>query len=407
MSLEPAALAALRAGAERGMTEDAAPAPAAAREALLQHYRDAARTGEQLSIDDIEWIERLARAGHVPAAELLARIFAGVRIDVLLADQPQRLLALAPQSPTLARRLAWRELRQPAPDLARLREWLGWGGELCRGVAAALHELAAITGSTPAQDVALVSSMVFRRGPVEDLVRYATPEAWEFLLAFSRRRSDSADEEERRASRRLLERSAALGSGEAADELFAADFDAAPDKAAFVQAWLDAGKPMTPTACVRAGAERERAGALGQAIAWYERAVHRKPWKSADRLDGEFCYAVAHAFDARWSRVLVDDPELAVRWHARAAEAGDERSLDTWLDTCVKGQLGLAADPDAALALVQRYRASALDLRIRRWRLEPCLRALRRGADAEKDPARAARWREVIALVESDSGTEP
>lgn len=401
MSLDPAALAALRADAQRGMTEDAAPAPAAAREALLQHYRDAARTNEVLDIDDLEWIDKLARAGHVPAAQLLDRIFAGAPMEVLLAHERQRLLALAPHSPTLARRLAWRELRQPAPDVARLREWLERGGEPCRGIAGALRELADVAGTPAEADLALVRGMLFD-SPFPELDLYANLEAWELVLAFARRRLGAPDEEERRAARRLLERAAALGSGDAANELFAADFAAASDKASFIRAWLDAGKPMAPAACVQVAAHYERARGLIEAIPWYERGLHRNPWKSPGQLDMDFCYNVAHAFDRRWSRMLVDDAELAVKWHARAAEAGDERCLDTWLDTCVKGQMGLAADPDAALGLVRRFLASGVDMAPRRGRLAPSLRALRRRADAEHDAARAAKWREVIALLEQD-----
>ena len=393
-------LAQLRAQADLALTEDAPPAHAAARERLLQHYRNAVRDNGPVLIEDIEWIAKLARAGHVPASALLSRFFERARIDLLLGDEPDRVFALAPQSPTLARRLAWRELRQSAPDVPRLFEWLERGGEPCRPIAVALRELAEITGATPQADMALVSSMLFLPG-MEEFGTRNNPEVSQFLLAFALRRSDASDEKERQDARRLLERAAALGCGDAADVIFAADFAAAADKAAFVQAWLAAGKPMSPRACVRVGAHYERESGLAAALAWYERALQRKPWNSPERLDMDFCYSVAHAFDRRWSYLLVDDAELAVRWHARAAELGDERSLDTWLDTCVKGQMGLAADPDAALELVRRFRAAVVDLNERRNRLAPSLRALRRGADTEKDPVRAAKWRDVVALIEN------
>ena len=60
---------------------------------------------------------------------------------------------------------------------------------------------------------------------------------------------------------------------------------------------------------------------------------------------------------------MVDDAEMAMRWHERALVLGDERCCDAWLEACAKGDMGLAADPAAALERVRRYRDSGADLK--------------------------------------------
>jgi hypothetical protein len=420
VSLAPAELAALRSSADQGMFEQAAPAHAEAREKLLQLYRDAWLEHAHLQLADpaprsrpmgdgdlpgVQWIARLAAAGHAPAGAFLERVLRPPHVQGLLEAAPQAVEELALAVPSLARFLAWEELRKEAPQRPRLERWLEAGGEECRGVLEGLRELDAIAGGPNESDWTILRHGLpgeHAPGNFEDTLDLGV-EGVLYLLA--QNRLPLPDEASQRAARALLERAAQLGSAKAAEHLFVEDFKAAPKKRAFLEQWFARGLPRVASSrrpCLQLGAALERGVAGGApdlraARAWYRRAV------GDYTHEPEFCYRVAIAFDRRWrSSCMVDDAEMAMRWHERALVLGDERCCDAWLEACAKGDMGLAADPAAALERVRRYRDSGADLKARRWRTLGAVRALHAAAAAESDAARAAKWREAAAVLEKD-----
>ena len=418
------ALAALRAAAEQGMREDAAPAHAAAREELLQRYRDAwidhahlqlndpAPRGEPMGEADlpaIEWIAQLAAAGHAPAAAFLERVLQPRHLDRLFAVAPQRMAALSGVT-KIARYLVSTELKKPAPDRQRLEPWLESAGFWLNGLRAALRDLDAVAGGATAADWAAVRGVLKEQADagVEDI---DLQNAGELLYRFGMQRLDQADEASQRAGHALLERAAVRGSRLAAGVLFEAGFKAAAKKPAFLEQWLASGKPLPESGrlpCLQLGAALERGVAgrppdLEAALPWYERALGLKARFEAGKLNNEFCYYVATAFDRNYrSLCKLDDPELAMKWHERGLTAGDDRCCDSWLVACAKGEAGLAADPAAALERAQRFRRSGANLKGCRWRIMSGVRAMYAAAKAEADPARAAKWREAAAAIEND-----
>ena len=425
MSLEPAALAALRASAEQGMSEDAAAAHGAARERLLQLYRDAWTDHGHLQLNDpeprsqpmgeadlpgIEWLTRLAEAGHVPAADFLERALQGLHLRNLVAVAPRQMEALAPRIPRIARYFALHEAQKPVPDRGRLDAWLERVGFELRGLASALRELDDVAGGPCEADWAAVREVMAEQVPGGfEHVDFRSATHLLYRLGLARR---AHPEEAKRASARpLLERAAALGSHQALEAIFAEGFEAAASKAAFLQQWFSAGWAATRSSrlpCLQLGAALERGAAgrapdLDAALPWYERALDKRAAIEPGRLNNEFCYAVAVAFDRRFpSMCTVDDAELAVKWHERGLAVGDERCCDAWLEACAKGAMGLAADPAAAVDCAQRFRRSGANLKGCRWRIAGAVAAMHAAGAAEPDPARAARWRAAAAAIESD-----
>jgi TPR repeat protein len=305
-------------------------------------------------------------------------------LEQLHAFAPARLRALAVRWTRAASFLARKEAAREPLDWQLVHGYLAVGEPPDPQRGAEVRELLALVAKPLAQDAALLRAELDAR-------------AWSrengvLLLAWAQARAGSD-------ARSLIERAAKLGSDKAREKLFGLDFAAAPDKVAFMTRWIADGRPVTGAAaraCMALGAQLEHGNDRDEAVRWYERAVGRA---AGDRSFSGF---VGLAFDRRMRSCLVEDDELAMRWYERSLELGDDDSMDIWLRACAAGEMGLAPDPANALERAKRFRASGVDLKARRWRIAPGIRAARAAAEAQGDPALAARWGEVAALLERD-----
>ena len=331
-------------------------------------------TGEDVAA--LEWAQALAAAGHHGAERVVERVVHDPKIlEQLHQIAPEKLHALAMRWPRVASFLARKTF-----DWDLMQRYLAVGELPDPQRAAEMRQLSAVL---PTDIDALRADLA---------VKAWHREPGQLLLVCAHARSGSE-------ARALIERALALGSHKARERLFELDFGAAPDKAAFLQQWIDAGRPIAGAAagaCMALGVALERREDRDAATRWYERALG----KSAQSKS--FAGFVAIALDRRFRNSLLADDELAMRWYQRSLELGDDDSMDIWLRACAAGEMGLAADPQNALERVRRFVASGVDLKARRWRIAGGIRAVRAAAEAEKDPALAARWREVAALLEED-----
>lgn len=269
----PESLAALRASAAPGLRENADAPGAAAREELLQVYRDrfrdsggshlapeSATKGAPWSPEDLmafEWIDALAGAGHVGAARLRDRILAVEdAVRAFVVHDPARVESLVPRSYLAAMLLARRECASPNPDMDAIIRWLTvdwdtqgietsspqattrWGRAKARwdrgkeigldiylqrealgAIGFAMDELRQMPGAFSATDTATLGMLLESEGTRAWGTDLSSRDEYGVMLhQFAMARLASADALERDSGERLLERAAVLGSKQARDE---------------------------------------------------------------------------------------------------------------------------------------------------------------------------------------------
>jgi len=343
----PAELDLLRSMAERAMREDAAPADAAARERLLQMYRDRMvdfghfdlsgtlkredACGEE-DVGGVEWLARLGAAGHVPARALLERALDDRRLSELTTAAPGRMAALVDIVPPLARREALGALRGTDTDYPRIARLLAAAGGACGQVGNALRTLIGLGVAVREDERELlrVSAKLYTQVPVTD-----ARAARELLTRFATRRIVSADAGERGEGERLLAHAARADPPRAPVlEWLGRLVAKAPQ---FMREWL--GKNPDPLEAsklwrVRAGAAFETGRATGtpdlaEASRWYAFAVDGTPETGGEGGAGnpKLCYSAAKQIELQ---LLGDQPELkpyVLAWYQRGAALGEERCV--------------------------------------------------------------------------------
>ena len=373
-------IAGLKEAAERAMQEDASPADAGSRERLLQLYRDAMQSrghfelagklqsGDPFGIEDlegVEWLVRLAGAGHVAAAALLDRTLDHDRLPLLRTEAPERMLRLSMTQPSLARFLARSALNiGKSRDYAVIANLLDTGGPDYRQIGEALRALCTLAGAPNDDELGLLIKAADRRAYANEKT---TDLAGDLLAEFAFRRLLSKDAGERTACAGLLRRAAELHRPARTRQLewFANLVATAP---AYMHAWI--GRHKNPflqsiVARMEAGVAFETGEATGapdlaEAIRWYEWALSREAWVSMEggALRETFPCNLAEAIERR---VVPQHPAriaLMRAWHERGLEAGDWRGFRWCLTAWVGEHPSIEADAATATAHVMRFAAA-------------------------------------------------
>ncbi len=338
----------------------------------------------------------VARHGREPYAGRLLYTLARLRLDATEDAGKDAGWKLLEHAAERGSRRAQVELYRRTPDKEALARRIEAGGE--PDVAAELRELVAITGQPGPADLEILEASVLDE---------RVPGAGQLLHALAQPRLASKVESARALGKRWLNRAAQLGSLEAKTAVVMAAFEDAGDRRAFVRSFLrqypNSG-PIGERLCLRLGCMVEK-GELGgapdlpEAADWYTKGLGKalNPAGEARVAESEFCYAVATAFDRRWRLHRVDDPAIALAWHARGLSAGNVECFNAWIGACLNGELGLRQDPVEALAQVRRFKAVAGHaLKNTLWGLRTAF-LYRAGKAAETDAALGARWQEIAA----------
>lgn len=425
----------LKQEAEAGMSEDAPPAAARAREKLLQRYRtrhaesdclDIAGTKQRRhdtwtmqDVVGLEWLCRLTGAGHAGARRLVERALDGSRLNHSTAEVHSALDRLAKTSSQVAGLLARREFNRRSPDLNGLMQYLQQAGGVYAGIAAGIaelydwprdKELDLLREHVPGRSAGYVE----KPGDAERV-------HGDLLAAMVAHRDRNRAGGLSPHSRRLMERAAALGSQRAVSRLWSEDYAGAADKAAFVRDWL-AGHPdpsrATGVQCLYVGVAIE-CGQAGMpadpaaALRWYVAALRRGSRGIAIAANPAIdhagtCFTIGDFLESYVYHHLhlANAPDLALAWYERGLDLGSIDCLERWLGACTRGELGLNPDPDAALDRVNRCIASGMDVLESHRELLSARRAVMRIAKSllyrggvGADPALGAKWMQVAAQL--------
>ncbi len=413
-------LAQLKAQAEDGLREDS-PGPAAqARESLLQMLRSRFLTRGHFDLEwnaprravgwgardfeGLEWICRLARAGHSGADRLLDRVFV-LRSNSQNIPASPALHALAGANPRVAVFLAAVGLEAGSPDLEPVAALLDQGGPQHVEIAKLIRELYRAPTRT---ELGILQSHV---------VDAAAREPWRLerkggrtaaLLADIGERRLSVDSGERQqAALALLDRAARLGSFAAYEEAWVHRYGTANDKAAWLREWLATDPPpakQSSRQCRMVGMALELGEAGGPpdpqaALKWYLSGISSRPAPGSDApaLDGPACWAVGHAFEDKWSVSA-----RAMAWHRRGAELGYAPCFLAWLSVCAQRDPGKGPGPLELEAFARQFMAGGAKLD--RAALRPvgeqlmrCAQRHREGAHADQGSASA--WMRLADLI--------
>lgn len=316
------------------------------------------------------WLDEERAPAVAMAVQALQRLPGGVTAQDMEYIASARYLGLA-QGPGAVPEAAGEPYA--ARFFYELAQWRQKSGEEAhRKAAEALFERGAELGSRRAQlacyrrdgDVEALSRRVERCGEGElatEIRRFATVagalgEAEIEILARHRRPSRPGELlyafAKLRGDERLLQRAAALGSLGAKTDVAVALFERAGDKRAFVKEFVQRYPRAGPVAQVlqlRLGAALEGQD-LDEAITWYAAALDIPA-----ELDARLSFDVACAFDRRYRMHRVDDPARALAWHRRAIGFGNRFALESCIEACVKGEIGLSADPDLITGFLRLY----------------------------------------------------
>lgn len=338
--------------------------------------------------------------GREPYAARLLYVLAAWRLEAAnesVQDQGWRLLEHAAERGSRRAQLA---LFRRTPDVAALARRIEAGGE--PGVAAALQAFFSLAGQPGPAEAEILAALAYGEG---------ASEAGQLLHALAQPRLLDAEPAQRELGRRLVKHAAQLGSADAKMAVVIWAFEEAGDRRAFGRTFL--GKypnsgPIGERLCLLLGrmAEDGELGGvadLAEAADWYAKGLGRPAYRfgEAGAADGDFCYAVAVAFDRRWRIHSIDDPARAMAWHARALAAGNVFSFNAWLEGFLKGDMGIAQDPDEALVHLRRFKdVAGHALKDALMQLGSQFR-LRAGKLAETDAALAVGWYRIAAELGS------
>ena len=416
-------IAALKEAAERAMLEDASPSDARSRERLLQLYRDAIQSrghfdlagklasGDPCGIEDlegVEWLARLAGAGHVAATALLDRTLDHDVLPLLRAGAPEQMRRLSMTQPSLARFLARSALELgKSRDYAVIANLLDTGGPDYRQIGETLRALCTLAGAPNDDELGSLIDAVSRRAYANEKT---TDLAGDLLAEFAFRRLISKDAGERAACAGLLRRAAALQRPARTRQVeWLGNLVAAAP--AYMHAWIVRHRnPFLQSIVARMEAgvafeTREATGApdLPEAIRWYEWALSRKAWASVEggAFAENFPCAVAEAIERR---IVPQHPgriALMRAWHERGLEAGDWRGLRWCLTAWVGEHPSIQADAPAATTHIKRFAAAVGSIPLEKVP-EPFLERIAANAQfALRDAtAQAIDWLELGALLD-------
>jgi FimV-like protein len=434
---------ALKAQAEAGMGENARGVNALAREKLLQMHRARFAANRHLDIentapmsmdrrgfaapiawtavdlDALDWICRVAGAGHVGAHRLLERTLDGGQLPDERVDA-KLWIQLAKNYPPVARFVARQVGDNKSLDLATLTYWLDLGGLEAASIAAGIREI--YIDSLPGyQELQILRRFVESAGRI--------PRPWsetelqarraELLVEIAERRLSTKSAPDEAGAERLLARASELGSRRAAGSLWWARYKAAPDREAFLREWL-AGSPSRAaqgeSVCLFVGAELElgnigEAPDLEAALSWYASALGLESVRNSETgaLEPAACLALGRACDFREHiDRLINRPALALGWYERGLNLGSAPCLGAWLTGCESGSMGLAPDPAAALGRVNRWLAAGGDAQSQDRQIATARDQIRKRGESNvqipkaapsADPAVGAKWLQVCALL--------
>jgi TPR repeat protein len=428
----------LMARAEGGFREDAPADAAHAREQLLQLYRNAFNrrpsldpyeTGQKMvrvagsgDVRALEWLCRLAAAGHLGADRLLDRVLVlgerwsydnsrtWISWPTGLTPAAVHVKVLANRYPKVARALARQECESPDRDVTVLLDWLELGGKACQSLADAIREIFPPPEPIDVFNFGIVArhiGLATRGGETGD---HAAAGDLFAEIALDRLRSTNLSAEQRARAMALLERAEALGSFRGCAELWFAKRADAADPQAFVRDWMTrnpdpASAPTRVAVAIGVALERGELGAPPDreaALRWYvPHITFRKEIDPRPPYDQnpDVCTAVAGLLNSG------PDRDLSRAWHERAIAFGSETSTLLLLLYWSRGDAE-AADLESRLRELRAFYASTYHpMRPREAEIRNVLRRSIRSC-MERDPARRALWEELADFVEARATSE-
>lgn len=319
------------------------------REGVARGLREARRTLGRLRCDDV-WVIDHAIASGGEAGELLLelsrwrRIHGDAKGATALLDSACRMGSRKALAKSLEE---WRGSRTKPEAL------LGWI-DAYEGVVPAAEAREALRLAAPLapEELARIGALLVESPPAGGLLRD---------IAKGRATGDPE------MAARLLDRAYQLGADPALEAHWRMNRPRAGPLRAFLDEWLARFPGMALETAQRfkvavhvetGGGPKGMAPDAPAAMRLYAHAVGIA--LDDDGAPGpRLSHFIASRLDPAKSQVVVPLPALALRWYEHGIDRGSSACFDDWLIACASGALGLTPDPEAALAMSQRWKAAA------------------------------------------------